>query len=235
MTEESSAQKDIHDLSVSFPSVRKTRGRQLNSATEMSVSPTRRKQRTGVNADVEVSPLLKQKRGIIAKVESPLPSKRQQGDTAKVSVDKSSPPRKRRGGTVNIGSEHSSSPKRLRVTVTEDTGDTVTNAALTSRRRREAAVVAGVEILHSAVTKKARGKLAVGSPVARTGSTMPSEDLFSASDKQSATEQSPSPPSKRRKQGTKPVEPPSPVPGRKLQGIKLSGEFRIIGLEAVCG
>jgi hypothetical protein len=234
MTEESSTQEDINDLSVSFRSVRKTRGRQLTSAGEISLSPTRRKQGTGVITDVEVSPLLKKKRGITAtaEVESPLPSKRQQGNTAKISLDESTPPRKRRGGTVN-GSEHPSSPKRLHVTVTEDTGDTVTAAALTSRRRRGAAVVTDIEILQSPVTKKTRGKLAVRSAVAPTADTVPNEDLFSASDKQPATEESLSPPGKRRKRGTKPVEPLSPVPARKLRGIKLSSEFHLIRLEAV--
>jgi len=233
-TEESAAQKDTDHLAVSFPSVRRRRGRQLTSASEISFSPTTRKQGAVVSADAEVSSLPKQKQGITAtaKLKSPVRSKRQQSNTAKVSAEELSP-RKRRGGTANTGSGHSSSPKRLHVTVTEDTGDTASVAVLTSRRRRGAAVVTAVEILQLPVTKKTRGKLAVRSAVAPTASAMPSKDLFSASDKQPAETDSPSPPGKRRQRGTKPVEPSSPVPARKLRGTKLSGEIHLLGLGAV--
>jgi len=226
-TEESAAQKDTDNLAVSFPSVRRRRGRQLTSASEIAFSTSGRKQGAVVSADTEVSSLPKQKQGITAttKVKSPVRSKRQQSNTVKVSVEELSP-RKRRGGTANTGSEHPSSPKRLNVTVTEDTGDTVGSAALTSRRRRGAAVVTELESLQLPVTKKTRGKLAVRFAVAPTASTLPSEDLFSASNKQPAEIVSPSPPGKRRQRGTKPVEPPSPVSARKLRGMKLSGEIQ---------
>ena len=232
-TEESAAQKDADNLAVSFPSLRRRRGRQLTSASETSFSPTRRNKSAVVSTDAEVSSLPKQKQGITAtaKVKSPVRSKRQQGKKAKVSVEELSP-RKRRGGTANTGSEHSSSPKRLHVTVTEDTGDTASSAALTSRRRRGAAVVTEVEFLQLPVTKKTRGKLAGRSAVAPTASAMPSEDLFSASDKQPAEIDTPSPPGKRRR-GTKPVDSSSPVSARKLRGMKLSGEIHLLGLGAV--
>lgn len=210
-TEESAAQKDTDHLAVSFPSVRR---RQLTSASEISFSPTR-KQGAGVSTHAEVSSLPKQK----------------QGNTAKVSVEELSP-RKRRGGTANTRSEHSSAPKRLRVTMTEDTGDTASSAALTSRRRRGAAVVTDIETLQLPVTKKTRGKLAVRFAVAPTASAMPSEDLLSASDKQPGEIDCPSPPGKRRR-GTKPVDSSSPVSARKLQGMKLSGEIHLFGLGAV--
>jgi hypothetical protein len=193
-TEESPAQKDTDRLAVSFPPVKRRRGRSLTSATETSFSPTRRKQGAGVSADAEVSSLPKRKQGItaIAKMKSPVRSKRQQGNTASISVEELSP-RKRRGGTANTGSEHSSSPKRHHVTVTEDNGDTADSAALTSRRRRGAAVTV-VETLHLPV----------------------------ASDKQPEEIDSPSPPGKRKQQGTKPVDSSSSVSGRKLRGKKLS-------------
>ena len=229
--EESAAQKDTDHLAVSFPSVRRRRGRQLTSASEISFSPTRRKQGNGVSADAEVSSLPKQKQSITAtaKVKSPVRSKRQQGNTAKISVEELSP-RKRRGGTANTGS-----PKRLHVTVTEDTGDTASSAALTSRRRRGAAVVTEVETLQLPVMKKTRGKLAVRSAVAPTASAMPSEDLFSASDKQPGEIDSPSPPGKRTRQRTKQVDSSSPVPARKLRGMMLSGEIHLLELGAVLG
>jgi hypothetical protein len=233
-TEESAAQKDTDHLAVSFSSVRTRRGRQLTSTSETSSSTTR-KRGARVSADAEVSSLPKQKQGITttAKVKSPVRSKRQQRNTAKVSVEELSP-RKRRGGTANTGSELSSSPKRLHATVTEDTGDMAGSAALTHRRRRRgAAVVTEVEILQLPVTKKTRGKLAVRSTAAATSSAMPSEDLFSASDKQPEQIDSPSPPGKRRQRGTKPVEPSSPVPARKLRGTKSSGEIHLLGLGAV--
>jgi hypothetical protein len=231
-TEESAAQKDTDHLAVSFPSVRRRHGRQLTSASEISFSTRRRKQGAGVSADAEVSSLPKQKQGITAtaKVKSLVRSKRQQSNTAKVSVEELSP-RKRRGGTANIGSEHS--PKRLHVPVTEDTGDTASSAALTSRRRRGAAVVTEVDVLQLPVTRKTRGKLAVRIAVAPTASAMPSEDLFSASDKQPAEIDSPSPPRNRRRRRTKPVEPTSPVAARKLRGTKLSGEIHLLGLGAI--
>jgi hypothetical protein len=211
MTEQSASQED-KNISVRFPSGRKTRGRQLTSAVEKPLSPTTRKQEAGVTADVEVTSLPKQRRRITAtaKVESPLPSKMQQGVAAKISAEESSSPRKRRGGTVN--SSEQSTP---------------------SRRRRRVAFVTEVEILQTPVTKKTRGKLAVRTVVAPTVSTVPSDDLFSVSDKQPATEESPPPPGKRRKRTTKPVESLSPVSARKLQGIQLTGEFHLIGLETV--
>jgi len=223
-TEESAAQKDTDHLAVSFPSVRTRRGRQLTSASEISSSPTTRKRGARVSADAEVSSLPKEKQGITAT--APVRSKRQQNNTANVSVEELSP-RKRRGGTANTGS-----PKRL-ATLTEDTGDMASSAALTSRRRRGAAVVTEVEILQLPVTKKTRGKLAVRSTTAATASDMPSEDLFSTSDKQPREIDSPSPPGKRRQRGTKPVEPSSPLPARKLRGTKLSGEIHLLGLGAV--
>ena len=234
MTEQSASQEDKNYISVRFPSGRKTRGRQLTSAVEIPLSPTARKQEAGVTADVEVTSLPKQRRGITAtaKVESPLPSKMQQVVAAKISAEESSSPRKRRGGTVNSGSKQSTPSKRLHVTVTEDSGATVTNAELTSRRRRRAAFVTEVEILQSPVTKKTRGKLAVRTAVEPIVSTVPS-NLFSTSDKQPATEESPPHPGKRRKRTTKPVQSLSPVSARKLQGIQLTGEFHLIGLGTV--
>jgi len=223
-TEESAVQKDTDYLAVSFPSVRTRRGRLLTSASEISSSPTTRNRGARVRADTEVSPIPKQKKGITAT--APLRSKRQQSHTAKVSVEELSP-RKRRGGATNTGSKLSSSPERLRATVTEDTGDMASSAALTSRRRRGAAVVTEVEILQLPVTKKTRGKLAVRSTAAATASAMPSEDLFSTSDKQPTEIDSPSPPGKRRQRGTKAVEPSSPVAARKLRGTKLSGEIHL--------
>jgi hypothetical protein len=197
----------------------------LTSASEIS-SPTTRKRGARVSADAEVSSFPKQKQGITptAKVKLRVRSKRQQRNTAKVSVEELSP-RKRRGGTANTGSEFA--------TVTEDTGDKASSAALTSRRRRGAAVVTEVEFVQLPVSKKTRGKLAVSSTAAATTSAVPSEDLFSASDKQPAEIDSPSPPGKGRRLGTKPVEPSSPVPGRKLRGTKLSGELHLLGLGAV--
>jgi hypothetical protein len=184
-TEECAAQKDTDHLAGSCTSVRRRHGRQLTSASEIS-SPTRRKQGAGVRTDAEVSSHPKQKWIITdtAKVKSPVPSKSQQGNTAKFSVEELSPRKRRRGGTAHTGSEHS--PKRTHVTVTEDTGDTASSAASTSRRRRGAAVVTEVEIPQLPITKKTRGKLAVRSAVAPTASAMPSEDLSSASDKQPA-------------------------------------------------
>lgn len=219
-TEESAAQKDTDHLALSFPSVRRRRGRQLTSASEISFSPTRRKQGAGVSTDTDVSSPPKQKQVITAtaKVKPHAPSKRQQSNTAKLS------PRKRRGGTANTGSEHSSSPTRLHVAVT-DTSDATSSAALTSRRRRGAAVNV-VEVLHLPVTRNTRGKLAARFAVAPTASAVPSEDLCSASDKQPTEIDSPLPPGKRRR-GTKPVEPSSPVTARVLRGKKLSGEIHL--------
>jgi hypothetical protein len=79
-TEESAAQKDTVHLADSFPSLRKMRSRQLPSAAEITLSPTRRKHGTGVSADAEVPSLPTQKQGNTAEViMEELPSKKRRG------------------------------------------------------------------------------------------------------------------------------------------------------------
>jgi hypothetical protein len=226
-TEESAAKKDTDLLADSSISVRKTRNRQwLPSAAEICSSPRRRKQVAAASADAEVSSSPTQKQGVTAtaKVKSPIPSKNLQGNTAVVIVEKL-PLRKRRGGTASTVSEHPSSPKRLRVTVTEDSGDAASSPAVTAGRRQGAAVSAEVGIVNLPVIKKTRGKLAVRFAASPTASVMPREDLNLASNKQPAKIDCPSPAGTRRQRGTKPVEPTSPVPPRKLRSKNLPGEI----------
>lgn len=216
------AKEDTSDLHVSSPPVRKTRGKKLTSAVEISLSAARRMQQDEIAADTDSVFPLKRKRctRVTVEVESPLLSKRQRGTNAETGKEKLFPAKSKQRGTVNTGSELSSPPKVHQGSIV--IVDTIPSFP---RRRRGMPVPAEVEIPQSPVTRKTKGKLtvtaAVTSPVV---STVPVENQFSTTSKQSPTNSSPLPAAKRGKQETKPVKPPSPVPARKLRGTKLSGE-----------
>jgi hypothetical protein len=229
----------MNDQPISSPAVRKTRGMKLTNEVEVSSSPARRKRGGEVGADIESCSSLKRKRGttVTAEVESPLPPKRQQGATTEISVEESSCPRRRQqAAVVTTSSELPSLTKRRQpVTVTVDTelsppkrrrGAAITTAEpISSRTRRGAAVTTKVESHQSPVIRKMISK-----STRRTAGTSPVAIAVPVEDNSFLMNKQPgmvaSPPAVKRGKRTKPVEPPSPIPARKLRGTKL-GEYYI--------
>ena len=175
-------------------------------------SPSIRKRRgRQLTSAAEILPAPKRRKqgaGVSAVAEVSSLPKQKQGVTATAKVKSPVHSKRQQSHTARVSVEESSPRKRQ-----GDTGDTATSAPLTSRRLQGATVVTEVQLPG---TKETRGKLTPRFAV--------------PADKDSL-----SPPGRRRQQGTKPLEPSSPVPARKLQGMKLSGEFHLVGLGAVWG
>ncbi|XP_021938367.1 mucin-17-like isoform X3 [Zootermopsis nevadensis] len=200
------AKEDTSDVQVSSPPARRTRGKKLTSAVEISSL-----KKKSCNADT-------------VEVESPFPSKMQLGANVNTDKEEFFPARSKRKlyGSVNTGSELSSPLK-----VNESTSVIVDTIPSPPRRLRGAIVTTKVEIPQSPVTRKTRGKLTVTPAVTSSPdvSTVPVENqLFSTTSKQPPANSSPLSAVERGKQETKPFKSPSPRPTRKLRGTKLSEE-----------